>query len=160
LEVIAGILDGGESARFARNLVRDKHVASAADTFYNLYTRYPTQFIFLGIPAQSHSVDEVKAAIMKEIKRLKTELVSPAELQRIKTQIIAQKTYEKDSLFNQAMELGLLETVGLGFRTANNYTENISKITAEQIKETALRYFQDNALTEARLIPVAEGGQP
>ncbi|MBA3537389.1 MAG: insulinase family protein [Tatlockia sp.] len=160
LEVIAAILDAGESARFAKNLVRGSHVASGANVFYNLYTRYPTQFIFLGLPSQSHTVEEVKAAILKEIKLLQTELVSPAELKRVKTQIIAQKTYEKDSIFGQAMEIGLLETIGLGTKMADSYLDNINSITASQIQEAAKRYFQDKALTEARLIPSLSGRKP
>ncbi|CDZ77855.1 Protease 3 precursor [Legionella massiliensis] len=158
LEVIAAILDAGESARFAKDLIRGSHVASGANAYYNIYTRYPTQFILFGIPSQSHTIDQVKAALLKEIKRLKTEPISPAELQRVKTQIIAQKTYEKDSIFGQAMELGLLETVGLGWKTAETYVDNINAITAEQIQQAANRYFQDNAITEARLIPVESGG--
>lgn len=154
LEIIAGILDGGESGRFAKNLIRGTQVASGANAFYNLYTRYPTQFIFLGVPSQSHTVDEVKAAILKEIKKLQTEAVGPAELQRVKTQIIAQKTYEKDSIFGQAMELGLLETIGLGWKTAGSYAENINQITAKQVQDTATRYFQENSMTEARLRPI------
>lgn len=154
LEVIAGILDAGESARFAKNLVRGTHVASGANVFYNLYTRYPTQFVFLGIPSQTHTVDEVKQAMIKEIKKLQTELVDSAELQRVKTQIIAQKTYEKDSIFGQAMEIGLLETIGLGTKTADSYIDNINSITAEQIQQTAKLYFQENSMTETRLMPV------
>ncbi len=157
LEVISGILDGGESARFAKNLVRGSHVASGANVFYNLYTRYPTQFVFLGLPSQTHTIDEVKGAILKEIKKLKTELVSPTELKRVKTQIIAQKTYEKDSIFGQAMEIGLLETIGLGANTADSYIDNIKNISAEQIQQAAKRYFQEQAITEARLIPSVPG---
>lgn len=159
LELITHILDGGESARFAKNLVRGSHVASGANAYYNLYTRYPTQFIFLGTPSQSHSLAEVKAAIQKEIKRLQNEPVSAAELKRIKTQIIAQKTFEKDSIFGQAMELGLLETIGLGWQAADKYTDNINAITAEQVQEVARRYFQDNSMTEAQLIPASDEKQ-
>ncbi len=154
LEVIASILSAGESARFAKNLIRGTHVASDANTYYNLYTRYPTQFIFLGTPSQSHTLDDVKTAILKEIKQLQTELIKPAELQRIKTQLIAQKTYEKDSIFGQAMELGLLETIGLGWKGADTYTTFINNVTPEQVQQVAQRYFKDDAMTEAQLIPL------
>lgn len=97
--------------------------------------------------------------MLKEINRLQNELVSPTELKRIKTQIIAQKTFEKDSIFGQAMELGLLETTGLGWQTADTYTDRINSITPEQLQQVARLYFQENALTEARLIPVLEEEQ-
>ncbi len=159
LELIASILAGGESARFAKNLVRGTHIASDANVYFNLYQRYPTQFVFLATPAQSHTLDEVKGAILKEIRRLQNEPISPNELQRIKTQMIAQKTYEKDSIFGQAMELGLLETIGLGWKTADNYINMINSITAEQIQQVAKRYFKDDSMTEARLTPLAPGGR-
>lgn len=157
LEIIAGLLDGGESARFAKNLIRGSHVASGVDAYYNLYSRYETQFILFGTPAQTHSVDQLKAAMLKEIKRLQDEPVSAKELQRIKTQIIAQKTFEKDSVFGQAMELGLLETIGLGWKTAGSYMDKINAITPQQIQEVAKDYFQPQAMTDARLIPVSQG---
>lgn len=159
LEVIASILDAGESARFAKNLVRGTHIASGANAYYNLYTRYQTQFVLLGVPSQSHTVAELKDAMLKQIKRLQDEPVNPTELQRIKTQIIAQKTYEKDSIFGQAMEIGLLETIGLGWQATERYADNINNITAEQIQQVAKRYFKDDAMTEAQLIPISQGGQ-
>ncbi|STX52526.1 zinc protease (peptidase, M16 family) [Legionella busanensis] len=156
LELITGILDAGESSRFAKSLVRGSHLASSANVYYNLYARYPTQFMLFGMPSQAHTLPELKAGLLKEIKKLQTNLVSAPELQRIKTQIIAQKTFEKDSSFGQAMELGLLETIGLGWQAAEAYTDNINAITPEQIQEVAKRYFNDNSLTEAQLFPISQ----
>ncbi|RAP35638.1 peptidase M16 [Legionella quinlivanii] len=156
LEVIAGILDAGESSRFAKNLVRGSHLASNVDIYYNLYNRYQTQFVLFGIPTQNHTMDELKTALLREIHRLQTEPVNEVELNRIKTQIIAQKTFEKDSIFGQAMELGLLETIGLGSETAESYTSKIQAITPAQIQEAAQRYLNENTITEARLYPLLQ----
>ncbi|MGQ3892102.1 M16 family metallopeptidase [Legionella sp. CNM-4043-24] len=156
LEVIAGILDAGDSSRFASNLVRGRELASSADLYYNLYSRYQTQFIFYGSPARFHSLAQFKEGVLGEIKKLQQTPVKEAELKRIKLQIIAQKTFEEDSIFGQAMELGLLETVGLGWQTADKYQERIDAITPEQIQDVAKRYFTENALTEASLIPIAQ----
>jgi len=77
-------------------------------------------------------------------------------LQRIKTQIIAEKTFERDSIFGQAMELGVLETVGLGWPTGDKYVERINSVTPEQIQQAAQRYFKERSLTDAELIPVTQ----
>lgn len=156
LEVIAAILDAGESARFAKNLVRERHIASHADVYYNLYSRYQTQFIFSGFPAQGHNLSELKTALMQEIKNLQAKEVSSAELARIKTQLIAQKTFEKDSIFGQAMEIGLLETIGLGWQETENYINQVNNITPQQIQHAAKRYFQENSLTEGTLFPTPD----
>ena len=157
LEIIAAILDGGESGRFSRDLIRGKHLAINLDVFYDIYSRYGSQFVMFGIPAKDKSIAELKAGILKEIDALQTQKVSKKELQKVKNQIIAQHTFEKDSIFGQAMSLGLLETVGIGWQESENYNKKIQQITAEQIQATAQHYFQEKAMTEAELIPVAKG---
>ncbi|GGI83014.1 M16 family metallopeptidase [Legionella impletisoli] len=153
LEVIAGILDAGDSGRFSRQLVRGKHLASVTDVIYSIYSRYETQFVLYGTPSQGHSLDDLKAGMLEEIKQLKQKKVPEKELQRIKTQIIAQKVFERDSIFGQAMEIGLLETIGLGWKTAELYIERINRVTPEQIQAVSQKYFLENNLTEAKLIP-------
>ena len=158
LEIIAGILDAGDSGRFTTQLVHAKQLASNVDVFYNLYARYQTQFILYGTPSHNHTIDELKRSIITELQRLKTEPINNIELQRVKTQIIAQKTFERDSIFGQAMELGMLETVGIGWQVAEKYIDRINAITATQLQKAALRYFQDNDMTEAQLIPIKQQG--
>jgi len=153
LEIIASVLSAGDNGRFSKHLVREQQIASNADVSYNLYERYQTQFTLYGTPERTHSLDDLKQGIITQLNRLKTELVGEQELRRIKTQIIAQKTFERDSIFGQAMELGLLEVIGLGSETAEKYVDRINKVTAVQIQQTAQRYFKENSLTEARLIP-------
>ncbi len=159
LELAAGILNAGNSARFSKNLIRGPHIASSAEVYYNLYSRYQTQFIMLGTPAQNRNNNELKQMFLKEIKRLQTEPIPERELERVKTQIIAQKTFEKDSIFGQAMEIGLLETIGLSTETAESFTDKIKSITAQQIQAVAKQYFRDSAITEARLYPNAKQGE-
>lgn len=156
LELIAGLLDAGDSARFTKDLIRDKHIASEIEVYYNLYSRYQTQFIIYGIPAQGKTVNQLKEAVLEELKKLQAKPVDASELARVKNQIIAQKTFEKDSIFGQAMELGLLETVNIGWQETENYARQIEQITPEQIQQTAQRFFQEKALTEAELIPFAQ----
>ncbi|HIG0326918.1 TPA: M16 family metallopeptidase [Legionella pneumophila] len=156
LEIIAGILDAGESARFAKHLVRGNQVATGAEAYYNLYSRYQSQFIVYGAPSQDHQIKDLEKALITELEALKKAPVSNKELQRVKNQIIAQKTFEKDSIFGQAMELGLLETIGLGWKNTETYTKAINEITPEQIQQVAQRYFQENNMTVAELKPIRQ----
>jgi zinc protease len=153
LEVIAGILDAGESSRFNERLVRGRHIASSIAVQYNIYSRYQSQFIIYGTPEQSHTIDNLRQEILNEIHRLQKEPITDAELNRVKTQIIAEKTFERDSVFTQAMEIGLLETIGLGWQTAELYVERINQVTAKDIQDAAQQYFKRDSLTEALLIP-------
>ena len=153
LELIAGVLDAGEGARFAKNLIRGSQIATGVSVYYNMYTKYKTQFIVYGAPSQSYEIKDLEKALITELNALKTTPVTAKELQRIKNQIIAQKTFEKDSIYGQAMELGLLETAGIGWKNIDNYPQAINSVSAEQIQKTAQRYFQENNMTVAELIP-------
>lgn len=130
------------------------------DTNYNPYARYQTQFTIYGSPSQNHTVGELQNGILKELDDLKKYLVSDKELQRIKNQIIAQKTFEKDSIFGQATELGLLETIGIGWQKADEYTKAINAITPQQVQQTAQDYFQEKSRTIAILEPQPQRAAP
>ncbi|MCE0722381.1 insulinase family protein [Legionella sp. PC1000] len=160
LEIIAGILDAGESARFSKNLIRGKHIATDANSYYSPYTRYQTQFIVYGSPSQNHTISDLQNGLLNEIDDLKKNQVTAQDLQRVKHQIIAQKTFEKDSIFGQASELGLLETIGIGWQKAGEYTKAINAITPQQIQQTAQRYFQENNMTTAILEPQPQRAAP
>lgn len=153
IEMIGGVLDGGNSARFAKHLVRGEQVATSVGTGYHLFSAGETVFMVQATPAEGKSVADVEAAIRAQIKRLQDELVSAEELARIKAQVMAAKVYERDSGFYQAMQLGTLVTVGLDWRLADQYLSNIEAVTPEQIRNAARKYFIDDYLTVAVLDP-------
>jgi zinc protease len=153
LEMLASVLDGGASARFSRELVRGERIAASAGAGYNAFTRLPGLFRLSGTPADGRSIDELEAALIKQIERVQTELVDPEELARIRTQLIASKVYEKDSVFYQAMQLGQLETIGLGWQLVDEYVDKLSAVTPEQIRTVAAKYLVPDVRTVARLDP-------
>lgn len=153
LEVLANVLDGGDSARFSRELVRGEQLAASAGAGYDLLARHDSLLTLQGIPAQGRSVDELEAALREQIDRLRETLVSEEELARIKAQVTAAKVYGMDSVFYQAMQLGMLETVGLDWREADRYLERINAITPEQVRQVAREFLRDERLTVAVLDP-------
>ena len=153
LEVLAGILDGGNSARLASNLVRGKQIAVSAGAGYSMNSRLPDLFMLDATPAEGKTVFDMEYALKEEVSRLKRELVSDKELQRVKAQVLAGAVYEQDSNFYQAMQLGLYETVGLGWKKVDEYVDKVNEITAEQIREAARQYLLDDKLTIAYLDP-------
>jgi len=154
LDVLAGILDGGSSARLSRELVRGQEIASAAGAGYSLSAKHGGQFLIEANPAKGRSIVEVEKAIEAEVVKLKTERVTVDELERVKTQVIADDIYALDSVQHQANQMGMLETVGLGWQLLDEYPEQIKKITAEQVQAVAIKYLQDDRKTVAELVPL------
>ena len=153
LEVLAGILDGGRSARLASKLVRGKQIAVSASAGYNMISRLPDMFMLDAVPTEGKTVFDLEYALKEEIYNLKTELVSVAELQRVKAQVSARAVYERDSNFYQAMQLGMLETIGAGWEKVDEYVEKINQITTEQVRDVARKYLVEDKLSIAYLDP-------
>ncbi len=153
LELLAHVLDGGDSARLSQELVRGQAIAASAGAGYDLYGRHDSLFTLEGMPVKGHALSEIELALRQQVERLQRELVSPEELQRIKRQLIAAKVFEKDSLFYQAMEIGMLETVGLNHTVSNHYMEALQAVTPEQLQQVARDYLTADQLTVATLIP-------
>ncbi|MEI7995048.1 MAG: pitrilysin family protein [Methylococcaceae bacterium] len=153
LEVLAGVLDGGSSARLSSGLVRGKQIAVSAGAGYDMTSRMSGLFELEATPAEGKTVMELEAALKNEIKKLQENLISNEELQRIKAQVLASDIYQKDSNFYQAMQLGTLETVGLGWQKADEYVAKINQVTAEQVRDVARKYLVEDHLSIAYLEP-------
>ncbi len=168
LEMLVAVLDGGSSARFARNLVRGQEVAVSAGASYSAFTRLPGLLLLDGSPAEGHTIADLEAALLAELERLKTEPVTQQELERIQAQVVAGKVYEQDSVFYQAMQIGMLETIGLDWRLNNEYVDRLKAVTPEQVQAVANKYLVETQRTVAELVPLpmtmkpavkAEGGR-
>ncbi|MBE9515832.1 MAG: insulinase family protein [Proteobacteria bacterium] len=153
LSVLAGVLDGGNSARLARDLIRGSQIASSAGAGYSGMSRGPGLFMLDGTPANGKRISDVEKALMAQVEKLKTELVSESELKRIKAQVLASDVYGRDSVFYQAMRIGIMETIGLDYRLMDDYVDNIKKVTAEQLRTVARKYLVASNQTTTVLDP-------
>jgi len=154
LHVLSSVLDGGESARLSRELVRGRGIAASAGAEYGSYSRLPGMFLLDGTPTDGHTVAEVEQALREAVATLREELIAPDELKRVVTQAVASKVYQADSLFYQAMEIGVLETIGLDWRLIDKEIEALKAVTPEQVRTVAQRYLVDENLTVATLKPL------
>jgi zinc protease len=153
LEVLASVLDGGQSARLPQRLVRGSEVATSAGAAYSLYQRLDGLFLFDGIPGNGRSVEELESAIRAEIERLQEDLVEARELERIKAQVIANKVFDRDSMMNMAIQTGMLESIGLDWTLMTEYLRAIESVTPEQVRTVARKYLVDERLTIGVLLP-------
>ncbi len=157
LEVLSSVLDGGRSSRMSREMIRGKEIAAAAGSWSSNYGRLPSLFSVYGVPAKDVAIEVVKAALLEQLERFKTEAVTPQELARVKAQVIAGEVFGLDGVQQQANLLGSLETVGLGYKLMDAYVERVLAITPEQIQQVAQKYFVEEQLTIGELVPQAIG---
>ena len=153
LEVAAGVLDGGNSARLESRLVRGQQIAASVSAGYDLYARLPSLFMIEGTPVQGKSAAELEKALREEVRHLREAPVAAEELERVKAQVLAGKVFERDSIFYQAMQLGTAETVGLGWKTVDEYVDKINAVTPAQVRQVADKYLVEDGLSVGYLDP-------
>ena len=157
LDVLVGLLDGGRSARIERNVVRGGQVASSAGASYSPLAHGDTLFSVSGTPAEGQDVATLEQALRTEIEQLKSGEISAAELKRVKTNVRAQDVFQRDSMFYQAMRIGMLETIGVGQQAYDEYRAGIERVGAEDVRRVARRFLTDRRLTVAELVPEGVG---
>ena len=153
LFVLNGILDGNDASRLNRELVRNARVANAANSSYDFINRGPELFFLDGVPAEGKTAADVEAALREQIRLLVEQGVSADELRRVKAQVTAAQVYARDSVYYQAMRIGMLQTVGLPYDSSDLQVRKLQEVTADQVREVARKYLIDDNLTVAVLDP-------
>ncbi len=153
LELLSAVLDGHSGARLSKNLVRERAVATDVDLSFDNLNRGKAGVVYLSAtPAPRVTVEQLEWAIREELARFKDEPITNSELNRARTQYKAEKIYQQDSLFAQAMELGATDNAGMPLKHWEKRLSRLEKIPVEKVQE-ALRYFDDAQLSVGVLLP-------
>jgi zinc protease len=157
LTVLAAVLDGYNGARLERALVQGKQgagrVADSAGASSGLLGRGPQLFMLDGVPAEGKTAQQVAQALRQQVALVAQDGVSQAELNRVKTQWVASETYKLDSVFSQARELGSNWVQGLPLDASARLITELRTITGGEVQAVAAKYFGDDQLTMASLLP-------
>ncbi len=153
-QIISGILSDGRTSRLYQSLVEEQQIALAAEGFSGFPgEKHPNLVLFYALTAPGHTVDEVEVALVREIERLKTELVAEEELERVKTQARASLLRTLDSNMGMARLLAEYEAKTGSWRNLFKELEKIAAVTAEDVQRVAKATFVPENRTVGRLLP-------
>jgi predicted Zn-dependent peptidase len=150
LDVIGSLLSNGRTSRLYRSLIEDKRIAIMAHANTGI-GKYPDTFTFFAAPRAPHTTEEVESAIYEEIEKLKSTPPSDWELQKIKNQLEADFIRDLNSASGLANEIGHFEVLS-SWRYINTFLDKVQKVTAEDVMQTAKKYFVKNNRTVAVLV--------
>ena len=154
LMVLSAVLSGYDGARLERALSQGpERVADSAGSSAMVTGRGPSLFLLSGVPADGKTAQQVEDALRAEVARVAREGVSEAELARVKTQWIASSVYQRDSVHEQAQDLGSNWVQGWPLDAEERLLALLRTVTPEQVQSVAARYFGDDQLTVATLLP-------
>ncbi len=153
LMLLQAVLDGGYSARFEKNLIRSKAVASSIGVNYDPIQRYRTQFTISALPSEDANLEKLRASIQAEIEDIQKNGVPAEELERAKMSFTADFVYDKDSMRQQAMQLGALSLIGFDVNEVDSIVEHIKQVSDTQVQGVAQKYLVSRGRTIAEMIP-------
>jgi zinc protease len=159
LRVLSYILGGGESARFYKQAVYEKQVASYAGADYNPVYVDPFLFGFSAYPLPGKTAEEAEQVLLDELERLIQGPIPDRELQKAKNQIEAEFIFAQDSVHKLAAMLGRYGTVA-NWRLLDGFVDGVRTVTAADVQRVAKQYLTRDNRTVAILIPVKPGTAP
>jgi predicted Zn-dependent peptidase len=147
-DTIEMLMSNGRTSRLYRSLVRDQKIAAEAGGFNGFPgDKYPNLFVVYGFTTPGHSATDLMAPIQAQIDRLKTQDVSPEELQSVKTRVKAGLLRGLDSNAGMARELAETQTLYGDWRELFREVDRINAVTPADIRRVANNVFDVNNRT-------------
>jgi predicted Zn-dependent peptidase len=156
-DMIGSLLSDGRTSRLYKSLVETQQIALSAQgggSFPN--DKYPNLILFYALTAPGHTVDEVGTALEQEIIRLKTEPVTAAELERVKTQSRAGLLRSLSSNDGMASLLTAYEVKTGSWQNLFEQLDKIAAVTTDDIQRVAQATFTPENRTVGRLLSTAQ----
>lgn len=139
-DTITEIVGVGRTSRLYKSLIKEKKIAVSVSAWRG-GNKYPDLFVIFVVPAKGHTNHECEEAVNVEIERLKTELVSPEELDKAKTRSRARLIRQLASNRGLAARLAFYEVVAGDWRNLFEQLDKIEQVTAEDIRRVSKEYF-------------------
>jgi zinc protease len=152
LEVLAHILGSGSNSRLYNTLVVDKHLAVGAGAWYESDALDMSKFSVYGAPRQGVTLPQLEAATDAVIAELVAKGVTPEELARSKTKLIADAVYAHDSQRSMAQWYGEALATGSTVADVGHWTDRIRAVTAEQVQDAARHWLDKRRSVTGYLI--------
>ena len=145
LSIISEILSDGKSSRFEKELVHKKQLVNQIYA-YNMELKEPSIFMILALCNDEVAPTKVEEAILEELDKIKNGDITKEELEKVKVNT------KSDFIYSLENSTSVARLYGDYFSKGNidpllKYEENLDKITLQEIKDVAKKYFNHNLST-------------
>lgn len=152
LDVLAQLMGSGSNSYLYRALVIDKPLAINASASYQGTSLDPTQFSIAASPRPGVEFAQVEAVVDSVIAEIAQNPVRAEDLERVKTQLIAEAIYAQDNQATMARWYGGGLTTGLSIEDIRSWPDRIRAVTAEQVRAAAQTWLQKKRSVTGYLI--------
>jgi len=141
LEVLTQLLGGGSNSYLYRALVVDQPLAVSADAGYSALAIDPTHLSLSAAPKAGVSFAQVEEAIDKVIANVADNPIPPADMERVKTQLIAEAIYAQDSQMTLARWYGSALAAGLTIDDLQKWPDRVRAVTEQEVHDAARKWL-------------------
>ena len=152
LDVLAQLMGAGSNAYLYRALVVDHPLAVNAGAAYQGTSLDPTQFSISVSPKSGVDFATVEQAVDNVIADVAKNPVPSEDLERVKTQLIAEAIYAQDNQATLARWYGGALTTGLSIEDIRSWPDRIRAVTAEQVRAAAQKWLEKKRSVTGYLI--------
>jgi zinc protease len=152
LDVLAQLMGNGSNSYLYRALVVDRPLAVAASTSYMGTSLDPTQFSISVAPRPGVEFATVEQIVDSVIADVAQNPVRAEDLERVKTQLIAEAVYAQDNQATMARWYGGGLTSGLSVEDIRSWPDRIRAVTADQVRAAAQKWLEKKRSVTGYLI--------
>jgi zinc protease len=154
LQVLQAVLFSGQSSRMYQRLVDKDQLAIS--TFANWdYSFDPGLFTITVQPKAGVQTGAVEKAVYEELDRVKAQPVTDQEVEKAKNILLANFYRQVRTIDGRANALGSYEVFFGDYRKLFTAAEDYNKVTKDDVRRVAQKYFTDKNRTVATLVPEA-----
>lgn len=140
LNLLTTVLSGGESSRLTKE-IKDKQQKAFFVGSIPLALEDPGLFIVYGLTNVGVKPEELEAAFESEIEKVKKDLITETEFQKVKNQIETQFVTRNSTMQGIAESLANYFIYFGNSNLINTDLQNYMKVTREDIRKVANKYF-------------------
>ncbi|MDB5637414.1 MAG: Protease [Bradyrhizobium sp.] len=152
LDVLAQLMGNGSNSYLYRALVVDRPLAVSASAGYQGTSLDPSQFMISASPKPGVEFSQIEQVIDGVIADIGQNPVRAEDLERVKTQLIAEAIYAQDNQATLARWYGAALTSGLSIEDIRSWPERIRAVTAEQVRAAAQKWLDKKRSVTGYLI--------
>lgn len=158
IDVMDAVLTGGRSSKLYQALVESGLATSVSGGAAELIE--PGWYEISASAAPGKELSNIAQVLQQSLTQLQKELVTPAELNRAKTQLQASFVLSNQDITSQATQLGYSQTVAGDYRYTEQYLTAIAKVTPEEVQRVAKIYLNPAKQTIGFFEPTQPDGKP
>ena len=152
LDVLAQLMGNGSNSYLYRALVVDRPLAVSASAGYQGTSLDATQFVIAASPKPGVDFAQIERVFDSVIADVAENPVRAEDLERVKTQLIAEAIYAQDNQATLARWYGAALTSGLSIEDIRSWPDRIRAVTADQIREAAQKWLDKKRSVTGYLI--------